>query len=100
MNTAPTLQELIDLQKNPKPLKRTPMKNTLKPLPSFEAKENTSEPSYVEELRYAFLEGYNEARQEFQKDTERLDWLLTFAKGNGTREDIDEAMKANPITHL
>ena len=49
------------------------MKNTLKPLPTFEAKENTSESSYAKELRCAFLEGYNEARQEFQKDKERLE---------------------------
>ena len=35
---------------------------------------------------------------ELHKDKERLDWLITFAKGNGTRKDIDEAMKANPIT--
>ena len=40
------------------------MKNTLKPLPSFEAKEK---PSYVEELRCAFLEGYNQARKEMQQ---------------------------------
>ena len=67
------------------------MKNTLKPLPTFEAKEKTSEPSYAKELRCAFLEGYKEARKEFQKDKERLDWIEK--DGTNFRKAIDKEME-------
>tara|TARA_R100001463_G_scaffold2915_2_gene12095 strand:- start:922 stop:1119 length:198 start_codon:yes stop_codon:yes gene_type:complete len=64
------------------------MKNTLKPLPSFEA----SESSYVGELRHAFLDGYNEARKEFEKDAKRLDWLES-QDGLDYRKAIDKEME-------
>ena len=74
-----------------KPITNNTMKNTLKPLPTFEAKEKTSEPSYAKELRCAFLEGYKEARKEFQKDKERLDWIEK--DGTNFRKAIDKEME-------
>ena len=87
------------------------MKNTLKPLPTFEAKEKTSEPSYAKELRCAFLEGYKEARKEFQKDKERLDWIeksdyelyepnTDALFSESSRAAIDEAMGESKLDIL
>jgi len=61
------------------------MKNTLKPLPSFVAEENTEDDiawlhrqleGEDDALTRAYRLGYQDGKRSLHKDKERLDWLI------------------------